>query len=263
MKVSTQNNKRTHKIHIPNWIVGVCFLFLFWWLLSIIIGEELIIPSPVSVAGNIVEETTQGNLLPALLMTFLKSIQGLTIALAIGTPIGILMGISRKVEEWLRPLTMVIRSMPIVSWLSSVIVIWGIGWQAPVFIVVTTLLPLIIFNIAQGVKSIDVKLIEMARVYQVPKVKIFRQVYLGSIVPFLLSAVRVSLGTMWKVAIVAEYMAGDSGLGINISWAKFYLDTPRVFAFTAVAVISGLLLEYIFDKIIALLSKKGVGIWNQ
>ncbi len=250
-------------MHIPNWVVGVCFLFLFWWIISMLIGEELIVPSPFTVMKDIVDESMNGNLLPALLMTFLKSVQGLAIALLIGTPIGILMGVSRRIEEWLRPITMVIRSMPVVSWLSSVIVIWGIGWQAPVFIIVTTLLPLIIFNIAQGVKSIDVKLIEMAHVYQVPKTKIFRQIYLGSVVPFLLSSIRVSLGTMWKVAIVAEYMAGDSGLGINISWAKFYLDTPRVFAFTAVAVISGLLLEYLFDRVISLLYRKGVGIWNQ
>jgi NitT/TauT family transport system permease protein len=172
------------------------------------------------------------------------------------------MGISRRFEEWIRPSTMVLRSMPVVSWLSSVIVIWGMGWQAPIFIIVTTLLPLIIYNIAQGVKSIDVKLIEMAHVYQVPNAKIFKQIYLGSIVPFLLSSVRVSLGTMWKVAIVAEFMAGDSGLGIEISWAKFYLETPTVFAFTSVAVLSGFLLEFLFDQFISLMYKKGYGIWT-
>lgn len=264
MKDSTQNKQNAHnKRHIPNWFVGVCLLFLFWWILSLIISESLILPSPYEVLKKIIEQTANGKLLPALAITFLKSIEGLGIALLIGTPIGIIMGISRKFEEWLRPATMVIRSMPIVSWLSSVIVVWGMGWQAPVFIIVTTLLPLIIYNIAQGVKSIDVKLIEMAHVYQVPKTRIFKQIYMGSIIPFLLSSVRVSLGTMWKVAIVAEFMAGDSGLGIEISWAKFYLETPTVFAFTSVAVVSGFLLEYLFDKFISLMYKKGYGIWNQ
>jgi NitT/TauT family transport system permease protein len=238
------------KRRIPDWIVGVCLLFLFWWILSLIINQSLIVPSPYEVFVKIVEEIQRGKLLPALAMTFLKSIEGLGIALLIGTPIGIIMGISRRFEEWIRPSTMVLRSMPVVSWLSSVIVIWGMGWQAPIFI------------IAQGVKSIDVKLIEMAHVYQVPNARIFKQIYLGSIVPFLLSSVRVSLGTMWKVAIVAEFMAGDSGLGIEISWAKFYLETPTVFAFTSVAVLSGFLLEFLFDQFISLMYKKGYGIWT-
>src|SRR6056297_612535 len=256
------NKKKSFKRRIPDWIVGVCLLFIFWWLLSVIISESLIVPSPYEVLLKIVEEVQRGKLLPALAMTFLKAIEGLGIALLIGTPIGIIMGISRRFEEWIRPSTMVLRSMPIVSWLSSVIVIWGMGWQAPVFIIVTTLLPLIIYNIAQGVKSIDMKLIEMANVYQVPRSRIFSQIYMGSIVPFLLSSVRVSLGTMWKVAIVAEFMAGDSGLGIEISWAKFYLETPTVFAFTSVAVLSGFLLEYLFDQFISHMYKKGYGIWT-
>jgi len=265
MKDSTQNKpmKKTITAHPPNWILGVCFLFGGWWILSTIISEPLILPSPLLVAERILSLTVEGSLLPALFMTFFKALEGLGIALMIGTPVGLLMGISRKAEEWLRPTTMVIRSMPVVSWLSSVIVIWGVGWRAPLFIIVTTLLPLIIYNVAQGVKSIDMKLIEMARVYRISRKKVFTRIYLGSIVPFLLSSIRVSLGTMWKVAIVAEFMAGDSGLGIQISWAKFYLETPKVFAFTAVAVISGLLLEYLFDSIISLLYKKGIGIWAQ
>ena len=265
MKDSTQNKpmKKTITAHPPNWILGVCFLFGGWWILSTIISEPLILPSPLLVGERILSLTVEGSLLPALFMTFFKALEGLGIALMIGTPVGLLMGISRKAEEWLRPTTMVIRSMPVVSWLSSVIVIWGVGWRAPLFIIVTTLLPLIIYNVAQGVKSIDMKLIEMARVYRISRKKVFTRIYLGSIVPFLLSSIRVSLGTMWKVAIVAEFMAGDSGLGIQISWAKFYLETPKVFAFTAVAVISGLLLEYLFDSIISLLYKKGIGIWAQ
>jgi len=263
MRVFTLNKmKKTNKRRIPDWIIGVCLLFILWWLLSLVISESLIVPSPYEVLVKIVEEVQRGKLLPALAMTFLKAIEGLGIALLIGTPIGVIMGISKSFEEWIRPSTMVLRSMPIVSWLSSVIVIWGIGWQAPIFIIVTTLLPLIIYNIAQGVKSIDVKLIEMAHVYQVPKSRIFRQIYMGSIVPFLLSSIRVSLGTMWKVAIVAEFMAGDSGLGIEISWAKFYLETPTVFAFTSVAVVSGFLLEYLFDQFISHMNRKGYGIWQ-
>ena len=52
---------------------------------------------------------------------------------------------------------------------------------------------------------------------------------------------------MWKVAIVAEYLAGNKGIGVELSWAKFYLNTPKVFAYTMLAVLAGLSLEKVFD----------------
>ncbi len=240
--------------------LGILILIGLWWLISLAVNSELVVPSPYSVITSLMDIIKEGNLFTALLSTFSKAVAGLLISLAIGLPLGFFMGISKSFEELLRPGTMFIRSVPIISWLSSILVIWGIGWQAPVFIVVVSLIPHILFNVSQGVKTVDVKLLEMAKIYGVPKTKIIKNIYIGSLVPFLLSAIKVSIGTMWKVAIVGEYIAGDSGMGIKISDAKFYLETPRVFAFTMVAVVCGLLLEYSFDHLIARSKLKGLGI---
>lgn len=254
--MQNKNNKKSP----GKFFLGIFSLIFLWWIISLLVNSELIVPSPYTVILSLIEIIKKGMLFSALFSTFLKGILGMLISLVIGVPLGFLMGISNSFEEILRPGTMFIRSVPIISWLSSILVIWGVGWQAPVFIVVVSLIPPILFNVAQGVKTVDGKLLEMARIYKVPKRKVIRNIYLGSLVPFLLSAVRVSVGTMWKVAIVAEYVAGDSGMGIQISDAKFYLETPKVFAFTMVAVLCGLLLEYLFDLFISKSKLRGIGL---
>jgi len=70
---------------------------------------------------------------------------------------------------------------------------------------------------------------------------------MGSVWPFLLSSLKLSIGSMWKVAIVAEYLIGETGLGVQIMQAKFYVNTTEVFSYTLVAVVFGLVLEALFS----------------
>lgn len=198
----------------------------------------------------------RGSVFLSLVSTFSKAITGLGIAFAFGVPVGMLSGLSRTADELLKPFMMVVRSVPVVSWLASAILLWGMGWTAPTFIVAVSLFPLVCFNVAEGVRSVDLLLVEMARVYKVPKKRIMVDIYMGSLIPFMLSAFKVSIGTMWKVAIVAEYLAGNKGIGVELSWAKFYLNTPRVFAYTLLAVLAGLGLEKSFEFVIERYGRK-------
>lgn len=228
-------------------LLGIVFLICLWYIVSFLVGSSLIFPNPKLVFAQIFELAKTGQLFIYLWQTFYKAFVGLLLALLLGLFLGFVIGISQRLYELFRPLLMIVRSVPIVSWLSTVILLWGIGWKGVVFIVFMTLLPTVIFNVAEGVRSVDIRLLEMAKVYSVPRKKIFNKIYLGSILPFLLSAINVSIGTMWKAAIVSEYLIGDSGLGLQIFQSKFYIDTPRVFAFTLSAVLFGLIFELIFS----------------
>jgi len=232
-----------------NWLflAGIGLIFLAWWIASLLVHVPLVLPSPWYVILAFLDMLKDGSAFALLLSTFSKAIVGLGIAFAFGVPLGMISGISKTADELLKPFMMVVRSMPVVSWLASAILLWGMGWMTPTFIVAVSLFPVISFNVAEGVRSVDLLLVEMARVYRVPKKRIIVDIYLGSLVPFVLSAFKVSIGTMWKVAIVAEYLAGNKGIGVELSWAKFYLNTPKVFAYTLLAVLAGLSLEKVFE----------------
>ncbi len=230
-------------------LLGIVFLICFWYMISFLVGSSLVFPNPNLVVAQIFELAKTGQLFIYLWQTFYKAFLGLILALLTGLFLGFVIGISQRLYELFRPLLMIVRSVPVVSWLSTVILLWGIGWKGVVFIVFMTLLPTVVFNIAEGVRAVDVRLLEMARIYSVSKKRVFEKIYLGSVLPFLLSAINVSIGTMWKAAIVSEYLIGDSGLGLQIFQSKFYIDTPKVFAFTISAVLFGLVLELIFSSL--------------
>lgn len=210
----------------------------------------MIIPSPFKVLETLFKTLGKADIYISILSTFSKAISGLFLALIIGIPIGFLTGRFEIFYSILNPLLMAIRSTPVVSWLTFVILSWGIGWRAPVFIVMVSLLPNIIYNIMEGTKNVDKKLLEVAKVYKVRKMKVLKYIYLGSITPFLIAVLKLSLGSMWKAAIVAEYLAGNSGLGALILDAKYYLDSTSIFVYTILSIVCGLLMEWLFDKIV-------------
>lgn len=169
----------------------------------------------------------------------------LLMVVAIGTPIGFLMGINENVYQIFRPAVTVIQAVPVISWLALVIFMWGIGWKGPVVIGFLSLLPISIFTTAVGIRSTDRTLIEMAKVYRVPKAKILKTVYLGSLVPFIFSTIEVIIGDVWKVIVVAEYLCGSNGIGVLISWARQYVDVPRIYALTIITIALGITSERI------------------
>ncbi|WP_372236606.1 ABC transporter permease [Thermosipho melanesiensis] len=162
------------------------------------------------------------------------------------------MGICKKCFELLRPTFTIIQSVPIISWLALVMFVWGIGLTGPIIISTLSLIPNVTFSVAQGVRNTDKKLLEMAKTYNVPKGKIIKDIYFGSIIPFLLSALEVISGNLWKVVIVSEYLAGKEGIGVQISWARQYVDTPKVYALTIIAVILGISTE----RLIKIITKR-------
>ncbi len=229
-------------------LLGFLTFVLIWFLVSnLLIRSPLIFPGPYVVLKEIWSLARTGELFVSLLGTFAKAILGLLLSLLVGTFLGFLMGVFKWFNLLFKPFAMILRSVPIVSWLSTVLFLWGVGWRSVLFIVFVTLLPGIMFNVAEGVRSVDVKLVEMSKVYKVAKRKVFRTIYIGSLLPFLISAINVSIGTMWKSAIVAEYLLGGTGLGTRIQEAKFFINTPRVFALTLSAVMVGLGLEFLFS----------------
>ncbi|HEU24321.1 MAG TPA: ABC transporter permease subunit, partial [Mesoaciditoga lauensis] len=133
-----------------------------------------------------------------------------------------------------------------------------IGWKGPVVISFLSLLPISIFTTATGVRSTDRNLIEMAKVYKVSQIRIIRTIYLGSLVPFIFSTVEVIIGDVWKVIIVSEYLCGSDGIGVLISWARQYVDVPRIYALTIIAVALGITSE----RFVKLFFRKALKKWQ-
>jgi NitT/TauT family transport system permease protein len=195
-------------------------------------------------------------IIQAALQTVWKVFLALGLVLVLGVFLGLFLGISTRFYEMMRPIIMIIQAVPVVSWLSLVIFSWGIGWRGPVFIAFLSLIPMALLTTVSGVKNLDRKLLEMARVFKVPKSRVIKDIYLGALIPFIIAIVEVCIGQAWKVILVSEYLCGDSGLGVEILSARYDVNIPEVYALTLIAVLLGIITERLIKQAVGRMSLK-------
>jgi NitT/TauT family transport system permease protein len=247
--------RRMHLENLWKYLTGILVIFITWTVLSFLISSQLILPDPLMVLKTLVSELQKSEVLEALVITLSKIGVVLATTVTFGVLIGFFIGLNDVVYDILRPGILVIQAVPIITWLALVMFIWGIGWLGPVIVSILSLLPHTILSTAIGIRTTDKRLIEMAKVYRVPRSKVIRNIYLGSIVPQLLSALQVIIGNVWKVVVVAEYMCGDKGIGVLIAWARQSVAVEKVYAYTAIIILIGLIVENILNHFVRKLLK--------
>ncbi|MBQ8031686.1 MAG: ABC transporter permease subunit [Butyrivibrio sp.] len=110
--------------------------------------------------------------------------------------------------------------------------------------------PILYLNTLEGLKSTDVKLLEMAKVYRMPGTRLLRYIYLPQLKPFFKSAFKLAIGMSFKSGIAAEVIGQPLGtIGNGLYLSKIYLETADLFAWTIVVV----LISFICEKLISLL----------
>lgn len=224
-------------------LIGIVIFLLLWQAVALILNRSIIVPSPIETLILWGQLLAQPATLLAGLQTAWKVVMALLLVLVLGLPAGLLLGLFQPLYDMSRPLIMVIQAVPVISWLSLVLFTWGRSWQGPVLIAFLSILPVAVLTTVSGVGNLDKKLLEMARLYRVPRQKVLHDIYLGSLIPFIVAIIDVSLGQAWKVILVAEYLCGDNGLGMKIFDARSFVDTPAVYAFTLLAVFLGIITE--------------------
>lgn len=225
------------------YLIGILVFLLLWHLAAVVIDRSIILPSPYLVLTELLRLASMTTTWQAALHTAWKVLAGLVLVLAAGVSIGLFLGVNSAWRDSSRPIIMVIQAVPVISWLSLVLFTWGPGWEGPVFIVFLSLLPTAVLTTISGVQNLDRSLLEMASVYRVPPWAVFKHIYLGSLLPFFVAVVDISIGQAWKVILVAEYLAGDRGLGVNILSARYEVNAVKVYAYTLLAVILGIITE--------------------
>jgi NitT/TauT family transport system permease protein len=223
-------------------LLGIIIFLAVWQALAMMVNKS-IIPAPSETLALLADLLFSSRILLAVWETAWKVFLSLLLVMLIGMPVGLFMGLSDTLYDMFRPVIMVIQAVPVISWLSLVIFAWGIGWKGPVFIAFLSLLPISILTTVSGVRNLDKNLLEMARLYRVPAIRIFKDIYLGSLLPFIIAILDVSIGQAWKVILVAEYLSGGSGLGVEILRMRMNIDFPGVWALTLIAVLLGIVTE--------------------
>lgn len=231
-------------------------VFLFWvavWqLASTLIGKEVLLASPLKVLRTLVQLVQEADFWPVIAASFGRIAAGFFGAAAAGVLLAVAAAASRAVRMLLSPLMLLIKAVPVASFIILVL-LWTGSRGLSVVISFLMVLPVIYTNVLEGILHTDLQMLEMARVFHLRPAQMLRAVYLPDVMPYFSSACSISMGLAFKSGIAAEVIGlPDGSIGDKLYQAKIYLSTGEVLAWTVIIV----LLSLLFEKLVRLLLRK-------
>jgi ABC-type nitrate/sulfonate/bicarbonate transport system permease component len=224
------------------WFVGIALLVLVWQILSLLLAS-LLMPGPVLVFKRLLALLVAGRLLGDIGWTLLRVMVGTGVGCLLGLVLGVLLAQSRTAFNLLDPVFQLLRPVSPFAWTPLVILIFGLGNAPAVFtITIGVFFPAIVI-VYEALRNIDPDLRDIARIFGVSGWTLVRQVELPLIAPALGAALRVLFGVGWILAVGAEMLAANSGLGFRLMNARYLLDFAGLYALIIVIGIVG----YLFD----------------
>lgn len=210
------------------------------------LGQEILLASPVSVLKKLSELLFTADFWQSIGFSFGRIVLGFGIAVVLGIFMGITAYRSRVAEILINPLMSVIKATPVASFI-ILCLIWIPSRNLSVFISFLMVLPVIYTNLLEGLGQTDRKLLQMADIFRVSRGKKVFYIYFSQVLPYFITACRLSLGMCWKAGIAAEVIGVPSGsMGEKLYNAKIYLNTPDLFAWTIVIIIISVVFEKFF-----------------
>ena len=222
---------------------AVLLALAVWQVLAVSVGQQLLVPSPLSVAIRLGGIWREAAFWGTVWFTARKIVVGFLLGLGFGLGLGALAGRFPLFEILFRPWAVMIKSIPVASFI-IICLIWMSSARLSVFISFLMVLPIIYTNVLQSIRSADTQLLEAVTVFRLSWPKRLLYLWLPQLKPYLLSACTVSLGISWKAGIAAEIIGIPAGsIGRMFYDAKVYFNTVDLFAWTGIVVVVSVLFE--------------------
>jgi len=168
---------------------------------------------------------------------------GFGLAAAVGIPLGFIIGRFKFMYGMFGPIISLLKPVSPLAWLPIGLLVFKAANPAAIWsIFICSIWPMII-NTAVGVQRVPQDYMNVARVLSLSEWKIFTKILLPSVLPYMLTGVRLAIGTAWLVIVAAEMLTGGVGIGFWV-WDEWNnLNVPHILIAIAVIGMVGLLLE--------------------
>jgi taurine transport system permease protein len=166
------------------------------------------------------------------------------VALVIAVPLGLLLGMSRGVADFMYPILNFFQSVSGIAWLPLMLVWFGFGEKTILIAVNYTVIFPVLFNALLGVRSVPRIYVNALRTLGGSRWRIVRDVMIPGALPNIATGMRLGLAYGWRALIAAEMLVGANGLGFMIFSAQSFHLTARIMLGMAVIGALWLLLDY-------------------
>lgn len=233
-------------------MAGVAAWILVWWgVVSVFKVPPEFLPSPWQVAKKILwlaaNDIGEGKLWLHLGWSLLRFLSGFMLAMALGVPLGLLMGHFRPAREMLNPLFEMLRNVPPIAWAPFSLLWFGASFGSQAFVIFVAAFPPILMNTQQGVRLTDKGLISAARMLGAGSFTLLFEIGLPAAAPAVIAGLRIGLANGWLALVGAEIIAGPgalTGLGFLVLVGQQNLQATITIGAMALIGIIGASLDY-------------------
>ena len=225
---------RLRHIHVrwrpwgSRWVLLLA-LAMVWELVSrLALVDPLLLPPFTGVLSRGWELSLSGRLAGDLLASAWRVLLGFALAALLATPVGIALGLYPAIEDLMSTLLSVLRPLSPPAWIPLAILWFGIGDAPAVFIIFVGTFFSLVIGILAATKAVDSQLIKVALTMGASRWQSVCHVILPSLLPALITQVRLGLGLAWMCVIAAEMVAVRRGIGFLMIEARNLFRTEDV-----------------------------------
>jgi len=206
----TRPARRVEAILLP---LAAGVLLVAAWHAAVRATGTNVFPSPAAVARGLAELARKGLLLRYSRDSLWRVAAGYGIALAVGVPLGILLGWRPGAARAANPVIQLLRPISPLAWIPVAIVLFGIGNLAAIFLIFLASLFPILVSAMNGVRGVPAMYRDAGRNFGLSRGALLSRVIFPAALPEILTGLRIALGIAWIVVVAAEMIAVNSGLG--------------------------------------------------
>ena len=235
-------------------LISILFWLAVWQAAAILIGQEVFLVSPVQALVMLVELLPQAEFWQRVAFSTGRILLGFLL----GAVSSVLLAVAAEKSDWvealLSPVMQLVKATPVASFIILALV-WVSGSSLSVLISFLMVLPVLYGAVRTGIESVDLQLLEMAKVFRLPLGKRLRAIWLPEVLPAFRQGCSVALGICWKSGVAAEVIGlPDGSIGDALYRAKITLSTGELFAWTFVIIV----LSSVFEKLFMALLDRAV-----
>ncbi|HMQ34416.1 MAG TPA: ABC transporter permease [Chloroflexaceae bacterium] len=212
------------------------------------------IPPPSAIVGAIAKSLANGELVRHASYSINNYAIGLGVAIAIGIPVGLIIGSTPLLRGIGGAYVWALYTMPIIAVQPILIIILGFGAATQIFLITLMSTFPVIINTMDGMATLDQSLLRAGKVFGASRAKMFTRIVVPSIAPWILTGMRLAAVRGLLAMLIAELFGSLQGLGFMIIRASEVQDTPTAYAAIAVIVALSMGVVYLFNALEAWLT---------
>ncbi|HOF88450.1 MAG TPA: ABC transporter permease [Armatimonadota bacterium] len=204
-------------------------LLLLWELLPRLgVVPKTLVPPLTTVAASAWDLVQHGHLAQHIVASLKRLAIGLSLALLLAFPLGVLMGWNPYLRKHLLPLFQLLAPIPPPAWVPITIIVLGVGWRMQTFLIFLGAFYPILFNTYQGVKDTDPRYLASARVFGASEWTLIRAVYIPHALGSVVMGIKIGIAMALVMLVIAEMYGTQIGVGRLLSESKEYFRIERM-----------------------------------